>query len=334
MKQAGYIVLFWTTLFLFYLWTGSSSRNTHQIRTTPDEVSRNGFVMFARNDKLKEMVRSIKRLDALYNQAHDHPWYIFSREPLDSSITGELSRVSRGLARFGIIPNEHWGYTSTTERIIKSPISREKLLNRWFAGFMSSHPLLRDVDYVWKVDAESTYHCNMIRLDPFGLMKTNNLSYAGIPGTKEDAHGALSLWNNVQSFVKRNGSLLHSEGMELLSSDKGKSFNMCRFKDQFGILSLRFLRSTGYHSLFESVDDINNGFTTDGWTDSLFFTIASSLLGGPRSVHAFRDIGYEHSKWTYWCPKGKAHEGNHCMCDPTDFRLKDNKPECIALFDT
>lgn len=39
-------------------------------------------------------------------------------------------------------------------------------------GFIAHHPLLKDLEYYWKVQAGSRYSCN-IPVDPFKNMKAN-----------------------------------------------------------------------------------------------------------------------------------------------------------------
>ena len=49
-------------------------------------------------------------------------------------------------------------------------------MNRFHAGFIQYHSLLRDLEFYWRVEPESKYLCD-IDFDPFLFMKENNKKF-------------------------------------------------------------------------------------------------------------------------------------------------------------
>lgn len=120
-----------------------------------------------------------------------------------------------------------------------------------------------DVDYVWRVDAGSTYHCEMFMDDPFVTMQTNNKSIGFALTEKATSEVTLfSLWPVTNHFMGLYPHLIEPSDDSVFSwlMNNNNEYNYCQISTSFEIVNLSFLRSEEYKTLFYYLDLVGGFF--------------------------------------------------------------------------
>ncbi|KAJ2365155.1 hypothetical protein H4S02_010730, partial [Coemansia sp. RSA 2611] len=71
---------------------------------------------------------------------------------------------------------------------------------RFQSGFLHRHPLLKDLEYYWRIEPDVEYFCD-IDYDPFLFMKQNGLKYGWTIAMPEFMDTIATLWNTTERFI-------------------------------------------------------------------------------------------------------------------------------------
>ncbi|KAJ2665686.1 hypothetical protein IWW48_000137 [Coemansia sp. RSA 1200] len=298
----------------------------HQSNVEGNSV-RAAFVVLVRNSELFGMKRAMRQIEDRYNSRFNYPYVFLNDVPFTEEFKVETAAMTRANVTFGIIPHEHWSYPAwinkTYARECRQKMSKQGVfyaLNesyrhmcRFNSGFFFRHPLLREIDYYWRIEPDVEYSCN-IDYDPFLYMHRNGIKYGYTIALHEYPETIPTLWSTVKDFIALHPDFVrHKNGYKWLSNDDGASYNGCHFWSNFEIGALSLFRSPEYLEFFDYLDKAG-GFFYERWGDAPVHSIAAALLLEKKELHWFQDIGYYHNPWTN-CPLDKESR-LRCHCDP------------------
>jgi alpha 1,2-mannosyltransferase len=145
------------------------------------------YYMIVRNEKLGEARAVIKSLENHMANGTRYPLVILNNQHFTEDFKKYVKKVATAPVFFGKIDAEAWEYphwinVPLAEQLLKDQdtngvyrggsLSYHQLL-RYQSGFFFHHPLLRDVDYAWRLEPGADYSCKMNE-DMFLLMKEQN----------------------------------------------------------------------------------------------------------------------------------------------------------------
>lgn len=145
------------------------------------------YYMIVRNEKLGEARSVIKSMENHMVNGTQYPIVILNNQYFTEDFKKYVRKVATAPVFFGKIDAEAWEYphwinVPLAEQLIKNQeinnvyrggsLSYHQLL-RYQSGFFFHHPLLRDVQYAWRLEPGADYSCQMDE-DMFLLMKEQN----------------------------------------------------------------------------------------------------------------------------------------------------------------
>lgn len=301
------------------------------------------FVVLARNAELKAVLQSINSLEAHFNQWFNYPYVFLNDQPFSTEFQGAISNATAAKVSFGHLNATMWGFPSWADQkeykeaiaqqgdraIMYGDMESYHHMCRFFSGFMFHHPLVRDLEYYWRVEPEVEFFCDLT-YDPFRMMKLHGKVYGFVIALKELVETVPNLFRYTAAW-KRNEKIkdtsmwpmvlkrqpaketpflpMHILRMDAESDEEqrvspdgmeGDAYNMCHFWSNFEIARVDFFRSERYTSFFNALDK-TGGFWTERWGDAPVHTLGAALLLEAEEVHYFRDIGYQHTTIMH-CP--------------------------------
>ncbi|OMJ24065.1 O-glycoside alpha-1,2-mannosyltransferase omh1 [Smittium culicis] len=264
---------------------------------------------------------------------------------------------------FGVIPKYMWEMPDFIDlNKFKENIDENKnmyvhgnstsfrIMSRFFSKFIHKHPLLRNLEYYWRIQAGVDYLCE-IDYDPFEMLKSKNIKYSWIITPQEYKLTIPTLWETAREYIfnnydklpessfatyllkaSTNTSIKKQESIKFNSSKDGNikdivnesskysdvdiDYNLCHFWSNFEIVSLDFLKSKPYQDFVDHLDKAG-GIFYERWGDAPIRSIIASTLLSKSSFHWFEDFGYMHTGNTH-CPSNPALFKKCSGCKITD----------------
>ncbi|KAH3675659.1 hypothetical protein WICMUC_002576 [Wickerhamomyces mucosus] len=292
-----------------------------------EERANAAFMTLARNEDLDKLAQSIRSVEDRFNHRFHYDWVFLNNEEFTIEFQKQIRNLCSGNVTFYKIPEEFWSYPELIDmrKVFNNRISSRvempygssenyRFMCRFFSGFFYRLPVIKDYDYVWRVEPDIKLHCD-INYDVFKFMIDNDKHYGFTISIREFPKTIPSLWHHVQEFLKTFPRFLNEfHFLDFISDDEGKSYNLCHFWTNFEIIDLRFLQSEAYESFFQYLDR-TNGFFYERWGDAPIHSIAVALFMSKHQIHFFDDIGYFHDPISN-CPiNNDIWTNNHCFCD-------------------
>lgn len=289
------------------------------------------FITLARNSDLNGLSDSIRHIEDRFNKNYHYDWIFLNDEEFSEDFKKTISSLTSGVAKFGVIPKEHWSYPDWIDRE-KAALSREELVRkkviyggsepyrhmcRFESGFFFRHELLKDYDYYWRVEPDVKIYCD-IDYDVFKYMQDNDKWYGWTISLPEYKETIPTLWDTTKKFMKANPQFVApNNNLDWISDDNGETYNGCHFWSNFEVGALKFLRSEAYLKYFEELDKAG-GFFYERWGDAPVHSIAASILMPKDKIHFFGDVGYFHVPF-HNCPIDDATRiAKRCVCKKED----------------
>ncbi|KAI7865783.1 nucleotide-diphospho-sugar transferase [Spinellus fusiger] len=288
--------------------------------------TRGVFYMIVQNDKLQSAREAIRSLEDRFNHQHRYPWVLLNDQHFTAEFRKYASAATKAPMFFGKIDLEAWSYPSfiDIQKAEKSTASSKDSIymgsslsyrqrSRYHAGLFFHHSLFKNTEYVWRVEPESTYSCNMPDIDPFLDMKENKKSMGFILTSKESPKTVPGLWKVTRAFIDDYSSLVVSPDdsvMPWIVDEKG-DYNMCHMTNSFEIVNMDFYRSSAYQKYFEYLDR-SGGFFYGRWSDAPVRSMAVAMFLTRDQIHYFNKLGYSHTVNSH-CPFQKNFLDN-CIC--------------------
>lgn len=145
------------------------------------------YYMVVRNEKLQEARAVIKSMEDHMINGTRYPWVFLNNQHFTKEFRTYIKKVTTAPVFFGKIDLQAWEYphwidVPQAEYLMLgqemnmvhkgASLSYHQML-RYHAGFFFHHPLLRNVEYTWRVEPGADYSCEM-NDDLFLKMKEDN----------------------------------------------------------------------------------------------------------------------------------------------------------------
>lgn len=66
------------------------------------------FVSLARNEDLKELLKSVQSVEDRFNSKYHYDWVFLNDEEFTKEFKQKMEPLVSGTAKFGLIAKEHW----------------------------------------------------------------------------------------------------------------------------------------------------------------------------------------------------------------------------------
>lgn len=287
------------------------------------------FITLARNSDLNNLAPTIRSVEDRFNSKFHYDWVFINNDEFSPEFKKQILNLCSGNVTFERVPEEYWTYPTDHSFDMRKAYnnrlkSRTKMpyggsenyrfMCRFFSGLYYKLPAISRYDYVWRVEPETSLHCD-VNYDVFKYMLDNDKRYGFTISLYEFPDTIPTLWQTVQQFITLYPKYLNDNNlMDFISFDNGANYNLCHFWTNFEIIDVNFLKSEAYTEFFNYLDK-SNGFFYERWGDAPVHSIAAALLMDKSQVHYFNDIGYFHSSM-HNCPiDNNIWTKNKCMCD-------------------
>ncbi|OAD01869.1 glycosyltransferase family 15 protein, partial [Mucor lusitanicus CBS 277.49] len=260
------------------------------------------FVALVEEHDIYKLRTTMIELERTFNEREGYPWVIISDKVFSKKFREWITNASKAPVYFGQAPaiewqEPYWVDIKKAEKNMKQMVKDHNIdkgesmswrrMTRYNMGFIAHHPLLKDLEYYWKVQPGSRYACD-IQTDPFKKMKAKGQKLSFALTMVENHENLDEFFDVVNGFIgSRNKPIDPNNPL----GEHSGHFTNCMIYNNFAIFSLQFLRSKEYTKYFDELD-ASGGFFYHRWGDALPQTIAASLLL-KRSEIAYNDIpGY------------------------------------------
>ncbi|PWA00539.1 hypothetical protein BB558_003409 [Smittium angustum] len=284
------------------------------------------IVGLVRNSDMYSITESIRQLDDRFNKNFNYPIILLNDEPFTEEFKHKVQTVTKANITFGLVEGESWGYPPwvdqekakeerETAKYMYAKSESYRFMCRFQSGFIFNHPLLKDLDYYWRIEPDVKYFCD-IEYDPFKYMRDNKLMYGWVIAFNELMDTVRTLWDKTVDFMEEFPQHIPENNfLEYVKNKRG--YNGCHFWSNFEIVDLRLYRSQAYTDYFNFLDS-TGGFFYERWGDAPIHSIAAAMFLRKDQIHFFEDIGYSHPGAGH-CPKDSAIKGA-CHCNPAKNR--------------
>ncbi|KAI8141346.1 glycosyl transferase [Fennellomyces sp. T-0311] len=287
------------------------------------------FYMLVRNENIQEARSAMRSVEDRFNHQYKYPWVLLNNQDFSPSFRKYITMLTDAPIYFGKIDLNAWNYPSWIDvasaeqkmeimhamQVYKGASLSFRQMLRYQSGLFVHHPLLRDVDYIWRVEPESDYPCDMEDFDPFVYMQRNNKTLGYTLTMREAPEVVSNLWSDTRRFMDERSELIlpfNETIMPWITDETKEEYNMCHMWSNFEIVEAAFLRSKAYQDYFEFLDH-RGGFFYERWGDAPIRTMAAAMFLPRDRIHFFNRIGYSHSVASH-CPINRE-DNLRCSCD-------------------
>ncbi|KAJ2005277.1 hypothetical protein GGI02_001097 [Coemansia sp. RSA 2322] len=292
------------------------------IKDTHSLPVRAAIVALVRNEELFEMRLAVRQIEDRFNSRFNYPYVFVNDVPFTEEFMQGIRDVTRAPVEFGILDHDSWKvpewidqeryeHVKQTAKYPHGEKDSYRKMCRFQSGYLHRHPLLKDLEYYWRIEPSVEYFCD-IEQDPFLFMKQNGLKYGWNIALPEFMETVPTLWNTTKEFIKKHPEHLAPHSLHSWLLDDHGEYNGCHFWSNFEIVDLSFYRSPQYQAFFNYLDQAG-GFFYERWGDAPVHSIAAALFLNASQVHYFDQLGYFHPS-VYTCPVGSKERGK-CVCN-------------------
>ncbi|KAI8348295.1 glycosyl transferase [Blakeslea trispora] len=218
----------------------------------PHDRFKAAFVTFAKNDSasLTSLRMTVRNSEDQFNSNHQYPYIIFT----DQTLSAEYRELASSLIAdpsqmiFERVGPEFYGYRGDTDleraattresmaNIVSGDSEDYRFLSRFMAGTIFKHPLVQELDYMWRFEIGTEYICPMDK-DPFEYMQKHNKSISFSIALYEFKETIPSLYQTTLEFAQHHPAWIQPKAdpkslwkFVLNSEDE---FNACHFWNNF-----------------------------------------------------------------------------------------------------
>ena len=242
-----------------------------------------------RATRLNELKRSLESVEQYFNFVYHYPIVIFHESDLTESIPAikgwtnsslYFQLVTFSLPDFLIHP--------VTQNIPCRSTIGYRHMCRFNAKLVYEHPIMKWVEYVWRLDDESIL-TDKIRYDVLDFMRNKNMLYGYIWEHVDAKNCVTDLWNSTERYVQEHNIIPRNP----LSQWKSPKL----YYNNFEVSSMALWRSREYRSFIEYVDRLG-GIYYHRWGDAPIKGIAVNLFVPKTQLHHFKDVHYQHNTFS------------------------------------
>ncbi|PVV01151.1 hypothetical protein BB560_004441 [Smittium megazygosporum] len=316
--------------------------NSHNLPTIPNGLQRAGsqakevvdtppirkkaaLVSLVRNTDLFGMRKTIRQIEDRFNYKYNYPYIFLNDVPFTEEFKKGIQSLTSSNVTFDTLDSESWGYPPWIDRE-KAKQARDKadyingksesyrFMCRFQSGYVYRHPLLKNLDFYWRIEPDVKYFCD-IDYDPFDFMAKNKKVYGWNMAPNEYMKTIPTLWKVTKDFMKEYPEHINENNLLKWATNEKGEYNGCHFWTNFEVVDLKFYRSKAYSDYFNFLDK-SGGFFYERWGDAPVHTLAVAMFLSKDQVHFFKDIGYYHPAMGS-CPKDSDRIGK-CVCNPKE----------------
>ncbi|KAJ1920622.1 alpha-1,2-mannosyltransferase ktr1 [Mycoemilia scoparia] len=282
------------------------------------------FVALVRNSELAGLRSTVRQIEDRFNRKYKYPYIFLNDVPFTEEFKRGMSFVTDNEIRYGMLNASDWSIPKHLDpakvfaaleknksRYIYGGSLSYRYMCRFQSGLFYDHPLLKDLEYYWRIEPDVNYYCDL-DYDPFVFMKENGKRYSFTIAPLEWEKTVETLWPTTLTWIKENPHHLPEESMINWVMGNNGDYNMCHFWSNFEIVDLSLYRSEAYRSYFDHLDK-SGGFFYERWGDAPIHSIAASMFLKKSEIHWFEDIGYKHPGNEH-CPRPEE-MALKCVCD-------------------
>jgi len=319
----------------------------HELDTT-DEVNstRTNAVIFmlVAPNRIHQATLALLNVENRFNRRFQYPYVLFTAsEEEDALISADERRkidwITQGRAKFAILTQESWDMPDFYDKArVEASFdnigfsSGYRSMCRFYSGFFWKHPALAKYDWLWRLDTDIEFHCD-IPYDPVERMIEAKALYGFIQVNDDQVWVQPSLATNVSEFLFNyysshlstpDASLYDAsvgaklpavpanvnhgfvwrgqEGIDKALKGEAGSDDWTRscMYNNFEISHRSVWESEIYTSFFEHLDRAG-GFFYERWGDSPVHSFGIAMALRKEQVMQFRDLGYQHQGWEFEC---------------------------------
>ncbi|KAJ2807578.1 hypothetical protein H4R20_001233 [Coemansia guatemalensis] len=298
---------------------------------------RAAIVGLVRNSDLFGLRMAMRQIEDRFNRRYNYPYIFVNDVPFTDEFKKGIRDMTKAKVQFGTLDHESWKVPEWINATRYEQVKRDaryphgekdsyRKMCRFQSGYLHRHPLLRDIDYYWRIEPDVEYYCD-IEYDPFAFMDNNGFKYGWNIAMTEFMDTIPTLWNTTVEFVNSHPEMLATNSLWEWLVDANGNYNGCHFWSNFEIVDLSFYRSTQYQAYFDYLDR-SGGFFYERWGDAPVHSIAAALFLNATQIYYFDDIGYFHPS-VVSCPANSRFSGK-CVCDESKSFVQNGY--CIVRF--
>ncbi|EIM89542.1 nucleotide-diphospho-sugar transferase [Stereum hirsutum FP-91666 SS1] len=282
------------------------------------------IVMLVSPSRMTEMTMALYNIEDRFNRRLKYPYVLFTPYDEAYSITDEIkakvAHITEGRATFAVIEQEYWDVPAFLDKKRVDSSLRNigfslgyRAMCRFYSGLFWRHPATSRYDWLWRLDSDIEFHCD-VPYDPVERLISENALYGFVQVTYDANWVQESLASNVSFFLSQNKQLIPPDanlpfawkGDSAVESalngvaDGGDSTGNTVYNN-FEISHRSIWESELYTSFFEFLD-LAGGFFYERWGDAPVHSYGLAMLLRREQAYQFHDLGYQHQGWEYECP--------------------------------
>jgi hypothetical protein len=230
--------------------------------------------------------RSVKYLDANFNDAYGYPIIVFHEPNMDNdNDRRQLRSLTNSTLFFQLV---HFDFPDFINRSAVPPRLCFKTVGyrhmcRFQAKTVYDQPILVGLRYVWRLDDDS-FILKPIGYDVFALMRDRQILYGFATVVSDYGPCVVGLWPAVAQYIR-----------DRVIKAKFKWPRGRIFWNNFELSDLTVWWSEEYTDYIDYIDRLG-GIYYHRWGDATIKTVAVTLFVPKDRTHHFKDIAYKHGK--------------------------------------
>ncbi|KIK59648.1 glycosyltransferase family 15 protein [Collybiopsis luxurians FD-317 M1] len=298
------------------------------------------ILMLIAPSRIHQATLALLNVENRFNRRLQYPYVLFTASEEESAMINEEERrkidwITQGRAKFAVVTKESWDVPDFYDKARVEDSFRNigfssgyRSMCRFYSGFFWKHPALAQYDWLWRLDTDIEFHCD-IPYDPVARMIDAGALYGFVQINEDAVWVQPSLAGNVSEFLfnyysshsSPSGLVATGAGLPPVPTDVNHAFvwnselgiekalkgeagseewtRMCMYNN-FEISHRSVWESEIYTSLFYHLDNAG-GFFYERWSDSPIHSFGIAMALRKDQVMQFHDMGYQHQGWAYEC---------------------------------
>jgi mannosyltransferase len=319
-------ILLCSTFFLFLLgfWAKLSGHDYNAYLPIKARRPNAALFMLMAPSRITQALVAIQNVEDRFNRRLKYPIVLYTAEDEAHVITDEVrakaSWITEGRATFATTTKESWEVPSWMDDArVKNSIDTigfsfgYRAMCRYYSGFFWEHPALASYEWLWRLDTDIEFHCD-VPYDPIERLIERKALYGFVQVNYDVSWVQPSLASNVSKFLYENRHIIPADANQhfVWKGDEGVAKAMSGtadnddwtgacFYNNWEISHRSLWESPIYTKFFEYLDKAG-GFFYERWGDSPVHSYAVAMSLRKDQVFQFTDLGYQHQSWAYECP--------------------------------
>ncbi|KAF4612509.1 hypothetical protein D9613_012740 [Agrocybe pediades] len=281
------------------------------------------FILLAPS-RITQALVALQNIEDRFNRRLKYPIILFTAEDEVKYITDEVrakaSWITDGKVSFETTTKESWEVPSwMDESQVRASMENigfsfgYRAMCRYYSGFFWKHPALAKFDWLWRLDTDIQFHCD-IPYDPIQRLIEAKALYGFVQINYDVTWVQPSLASNVSSFMHEHRSLIPADAnLRFVWKDQvsvsramagvagNDDWSAACFYNNFEISHRSVWENEVYTKFFDYLERAG-GFFYERWGDSPVHSYGLAMSLRKDQVMQFGDMGYQHQSWDYECP--------------------------------